>query len=167
VANLSAEEVDKVTGGRPVEEINGEEITKFIDVLKDAHPHGLPVSEKQVGWIQRMVEALKLPEGEAAGLVGAASFADLTGGRDGTGSQLIEILRERESKLPREASEKQLKWVKQLAKKAGLEEKDACQIVDAEAWSALTGGRDGTASKLITTLREQAKAKREAAKADS
>ena len=163
VANMSPEEVHEVTGGRPAAEVNGEEMAQLIDTLKDAHPLGaIPVSEKQSGWIQRMAESLKLPESEAAGLVDTASFAELTGGRDGTASKLIEILREREGKLPRDASEKQLKWVKQLADKAGLEEKEACQLVDAADWSALTGGRNGTASKLITVLRDQAKAKREA-----
>ena len=137
-------------------------MAQLIDTLKDAHPLGaIPVSDKQVNWIQRMADSLQLSEADAAGLVETASFAELTGGRDGTASKLIEILREREGKLPREASEKQLKWLKQIADKAGLDEKEACQLVDADAWSALTGGRNGTASKLITLLREQAKAQKD------
>lgn len=91
-----------------------------------------------------------MSEEEAAGLVGAADFSELTGGGDGTASQLIEELKKR-----RPASEDQLQYVRDLAERAGLNETEACALVGSDRYEELTGGQDGTASELIERLQEE------------
>ena len=91
----------------------------------------------------------------ACSLVEVESFADLTGGKAGTASSLISKLKERTDSTPRKPSPKQVNFIKNLAKKAELEEKAACELVGVASYSDLSGGRQGTASKLIESLRKK------------
>ena len=50
---------------------------------------------------------------------------------------------------------KQINFIKNLVKKSELEEEVACKLVGAESYSDLSGGRQGTASKLIESLRKK------------
>jgi DNA topoisomerase-1 len=52
-------------------------------------------------------------------------------------------------------SQKQLRWIGDLVKKLGLDEASACALVGAMSYEELTGGKSGTASKLIDLLREK------------
>ncbi|MCS5536364.1 MAG: hypothetical protein NZ802_10960, partial [Candidatus Poseidoniales archaeon] len=94
----------------------------------------------------------ELSEGDASTLVGVKAFDELTGSRKGSASKLIEILLTKSKDAPREASQKQLDWIKKLVTKAELNEADACALVDASVYGDLHGGVGGTASKLITLL---------------
>jgi DNA topoisomerase-1 len=54
--------------------------------------------------------------------------------------------------LDRPPSDKQLRWIADLAKKKGLDEQAACALVNSKAYEELTGGRGGSASKLLDAL---------------
>ena len=124
-----------------------------IDVIMQAHPvETQPASEKQVNWIVSLAESAQLSETEACTLVEVNAFGELTGGRKGSASQLIEILLTKSKDAPREPSQKQLDWIKKLVAKAESNEADACALVDASGYGDLQGGAGGTASKLITLL---------------
>ena len=71
-------------------------------------------------------------------------------------SSLIDALKQR---LPdvTAVSDKQLRFLTDLVKKAGLTETDACGQVGAVDFAALTGGRAGTASQLITLMKRAAR----------
>ena len=56
-------------------------------------------------------------------------------------------------------SDKQLRFLTDLAQKAGLSEAEACGRVGATRFDELTGGREGTASRLITQLKGEARSK--------
>ena len=125
----------------------------MIDVIIKAHPiESQPASEKQVNWIVSLAQSAQLTEVEASNLVKVNAFDELTGGRKGSASQLIEILLTKSKDAPREASQKQLDWIKKLVTKAELNEADACALVEASTYGDLQGGVGGTASKLITIL---------------
>ena len=102
-----------------------------------------------------MAESAQLSEAEASKLVDVNGFDELTGGRKGTASALIEHLQKLTKDTPREASKKQLEWIKKLVTKAESTEADACALVDASRYGDLQGGVGGTASKLITILAKQ------------
>jgi len=55
------------------------------------------------------------------------------------------------------ASPKQLRWIADLAKKAGLDEAGACALVGVSAYEELNGGKGGTASALIDVMRANQK----------
>ena len=150
---LSDEEIAAFTGGKAPDEMTGGEIRDVIDVIMQAHPvETQPASEKQINWIASMAESAELSEAEASKLVDVNGFDELTGGRKGSASALIEILQKLSKDAPREASEKQLNWIKKLVAKAELTEADACALVEESGYGDLQGGRGGTASKLITLL---------------
>ena len=65
---------------------------------------------------------------------------------------MIEQLRPLAQEAPKPASEKQLNLVNKLVTRAEISETEACALVDVKSFSELTGGRDGSASKLITIL---------------
>ena len=150
---LDDEEISSFTGGKKPEEITGSEMRDVIDVIMQAHPiESQPASDKQINWIASLAESAQLSEADACALVDLNAFDDLTGGRKGSASQLIEILLTKAKDAPRKPSEKQLNLLKRLATKAELTESSACEMVDATSYDDLTGGAGGTASTLITIL---------------
>ena len=154
-SNLSEEETARFTGGKSPEDITGTEMREAIEEINKVHPaESQPASEKQLNWISSLAEGANLSETEACAMVEVGSFSDLTGGRKGTASKLIETLRPLANLAPREASEKQIKYIKSMVEKAGMSESEACKLVEAEEYTQLQGGAGGTASNLITQLRK-------------
>ena len=154
--NLSEEEVTTFTGGKSPNDMTGGEIREILDVITKAHPADKqPASEKQTNWIVALAESASLSEEEACSKVGLKAFSELTGGRNGSASKLIEQLLKVAQSTPREASEKQLNWIAKLVERAELNESDACALVEAKSYSDLQGGVGGTASKLITILKKR------------
>ena len=154
--NLSDEQIATYSSGKTPEDMTGTEIREILDVITKAHPaETLPASEKQTSWIVALAQSVELPEADACALVEVNSFRDLTGGRKGTASKLIEQLQVLAKDIPREPSEKQLNWIKTLMARAELNESEACALVDAAGFTDLQGGQGGTASKLITVLKKR------------
>ncbi len=155
-ANLSDDEINSFTNGKSANEMTGGEIRLVLDQMTKAHPaESQPASEKQVKWIQSMAESAELSEGDACALVDGKLYAELTGGRKGTASQLITKLQDLVGNIPREASEKQIKFIATLVEKAKLTEEEACALVEVKSYSELQGGRGGSASSLITILKKR------------
>ena len=155
-ANLSDEEVAKYSGGKSPDDMTGGEIREILDVITKAHPaETQPASEKQTNWIVSLAKSAELSETDACALVEVANFGELTGGRNGSASKLIGELQKRTADIPREASEKQLKWIKTLCERAKLSESDACALVEAAKFADLQGGVGGSASQLITILKKR------------
>ena len=136
--------------------MNGERIGEVIDSLKKATADlEFPASSKQISYIQSLAKSLELDDDTVLSTVDVSEFSELTGGKSGTASKLIGMLREKTDETPRPASAKQLNFIKNLVKKSELEEEVACKLVGAESYSDLSGGRQGTASKLIESLRKK------------
>jgi DNA topoisomerase I len=162
----------ELLGGKTPEELTGEEMGDLLTQLREAAGDGaLGATEKQIGYITKLTERLKLTEAAACAVVEVASFADLSGGRGGSASDLISKLQAKADELPTPPSEKQLRLISRLAKQLELEEPAAAALVEAKDFAALTGRREGTASQLINALKERAaaakKKKKEAAEAEA
>ncbi len=150
---MSDKEIGEYTGGKGLDELSGGEMRLILEVLTKERPQDtLPASKKQTDWIAALADSCKLTEAEACAHVELQSFSDLTGGRAGSASKLIEVLRELSKDVPRPASKKQINWITKMADKAGLTMTEACQLVDVKDASELTGSQGGTASKLISVL---------------
>ena len=153
---ITEQELNEILKGKDPFSMDGEKIGEVIDALRKATEGvALPASAKQLSFIESLANALEIDETAACNLVEAESFPDLTGGKSGTASLLISKLKERTDSAPRKPSPKQINFIKNLAKKAELEETAACELVGAASFSELSGGRQGTASKLIETLRKR------------
>ena len=154
---VSDSELEKILDNEDPIKMNGERIGEVIDTLKNATEDiPLPASAKQLSYAQSLAESLELDEKSACKLVGASKFEELSGGKAGTASQLIGALRDKTDSVPKPPSPKQINFIKNLVKKADLEEAGACNLVNVTNYSELSGGRQGTASKLIETLRKKA-----------
>ena len=159
-ALVSDEELGKIIGDEEPSEMNGERIGEVIDQLrKSTEGVAIPASAKQISYAQSLAKSLEMDEATACGLVGLSSFSELTGGKSGTASDLIGQLRDKTDSTPKPPSPKQLNFIKNLAKKADIEEEAACKLVGLASYSELSGGRQGTASKLIESLRKNSSKK--------
>ena len=68
------------------------EVSALIDYLKELQAEMCAPSAKQLKWIVDLAGSAKLDEAGACALVGLQSYSELTGGRDGTASALIDEL---------------------------------------------------------------------------
>ena len=133
------------------EEISGEQMKEVLDQLTSETE--LPPSAAQLKFITSLLGNFEGSDSDAFVKVGATSLEDLTGGRKGSASKLIEYLLEKnDASTP--ASPKQLKFIANLAEKAKLDESQACALVELKNYSELGGGRNGSASKLINELKK-------------
>lgn len=149
------DELQALTGNRDASSLTGSEIAELLSKLSTERPlTNQPASEKQLNWVVSLTKDAGLNEKEACALVKVEGFENLTGGREGSASGLIDILLTRQKDVERPASDKQINWIKKLAEKGGLDETAACAKVQADGWDSLTGGREGSASRLITMLRK-------------
>ena len=157
---VSNSELEEIVKEEKPSEMSGEMIGEVIDKLRKATEGlALPASAKQIAYAQSLAESLEMDESTACDLVGLSNFSELTGGKSGTASDLIGKLRDKTDSTPRQPSPKQLNFIKNLAKKADLEEDAACKLVGLNSYDELSGGRQGTASKLIVSLRKKPKKK--------
>jgi hypothetical protein len=154
----AASDPDVVAGllaGRDAASLTGEEMGDLLTQLRETVSDGaMAATEKQVSYIQRLATRVKLPEAEAAALVSVASFADLSGGRGGSASDLIGKLQELAGSMPSPPSEKQTRLIARLMRQAELAEPEAAALVGVKDFTELTGRREGTASQLINALKE-------------
>jgi DNA topoisomerase IA len=71
------------------------QVSQVIDELQRIFDERRPPSARQRRFVEDLAKQLELTEADATGLVGVASFDELTGGREGTASELIEALKSR------------------------------------------------------------------------
>ncbi len=69
--------------------------------------------------------------------------------------EVIDALRKSTEGIALPASAKQLSFIESLASTLEIDEKTACNLVEVESFADLTGGKSGTASLLIGTLKEK------------
>jgi len=126
------------------------------DLLADLRTRDIALlpSENQQSYIERLLEATGLSLEEAVEsaqmiLSGEAPNRD-------EASALIDHLAALKAER-QVASPKQLRWIADLAKKAGLDEAGACALVGLGAYEELNGGKGGTASALIDVMRANQK----------
>lgn len=136
-----------------------DELTEANGRLLLAELRGLGIellpTEKQQGYLDKLLESGTFTVESAVAEAELVVSNPLT--RNDV-SALIEFLRARvDSDQP--ASDKQLRFIADLAKKADLDEADACALVECALFTDLRGGRGGSASRLIEQLKARRKPK--------
>jgi hypothetical protein len=112
----------------------------------------LPPSQAQCAFLERLLHATRLTLEEAIDAVGIRLSATKPNRTEA--SVVIDYLLQ-QPQADKVTSEKQLRYVADLAKKAGLAEADACKLVGIESFSQLSGGKEGSASRLIDELQKR------------
>ena len=153
---VSDNKLEEILQGKDPLKCDSETMGELIDTLmKETEGLALPPTAKQLSFIKSLAENLEMTELQACELVSISSFDELSGGKSGSASDLIGKLKEMSDSKPRPPSVKQVNFVKNLANKAALDEEAACKLVNISNYSDLTGGRSGTASKLIAILQKK------------
>jgi len=149
--NASPEDTKTALGDKTLETLTGEEAKAAIESLKDNATEPV-ASKKQLSYIMSLADQVGKTELEACGLVGLENWNDLTGGRDGSASKLIETLRESSALTDAPATDKQKEYVVSLLKKTELDEQNVCAEAGAESFEKMTKSQ---ASTIIEGLRKR------------
>ncbi len=158
---VASEKLEEILKGEDPLKCSSEKMGEIIDALmKETEGISLPPTAKQVSYIKSLAENLEMSEPQVCDLVSISSFEELSGGKSGSASNLIGKLKDLSDSKPRPPSIKQINFVKNLVKKADLDEESACKLVEISEYSELSGGRSGTASKLIAILQKKAPKKK-------
>jgi hypothetical protein len=95
---MSEDELEALTGIRAADQVRDSvQASGVLDELRRVFEERRPPSAKQRRFVEDLVRQSGLPDADAAALVGLRSLDELTGGAEGTASQLIDRLQEREA----------------------------------------------------------------------
>ena len=129
----------------------------FMNEFSDAHKHALDLrslkpTPKQLNYMVNLLNAI--PESDRSALLNGEEPSEISGSR---AKEIIDELRSRDIVVG--ASDKQMSLILRLIEELGIPTNDAVKLVDAENLEGLSGGRNGSASKLIGLLLDMQKEK--------
>jgi len=147
-SKMALSEIAEHLNNRDAESLTGSEMSDVIKALLELGSP--PATEKQANFVISLVddiEGLELDEALAT-----EELEDIDEMTMEQASALITTLIDKRDEIPRPASDKQLKLIKQKIEQLESTEEDVCKLVGVKSLSELTGGRKGNASTLITEL---------------
>tara|TARA_B100001093_G_C26783371_1_gene995596 strand:- start:298 stop:1713 length:1416 start_codon:yes stop_codon:yes gene_type:complete len=158
ISGMEDAEKKAIMNGKMISEITGKEAGDIIERLKEMAKEGKIItkpSEKQMSYLMSLIEKSNISEDEALSLVGLSDFSNLTGGRNGSASELIGLMKEVNESLP--ASEAQINLITNMTEKLGIPLADVLAMADLAEISEVS---KSDASKIITNLKSLRKKSR-------
>ena len=145
--------------GKKFEELTGEDARRIIEELNNSSDGNVPPSDKQVALIIRLSDKNKVDLSQMLSDLGHNDIDDLTGGRDGTASKLINDLISIDKNSP--ATEKQVSTIQSMAENLDMSIEDAMALADTTTIEEITkndaSGLIGTMKKMIQARKRQQK----------
>ena len=154
LSRLSDDENVQILGERSVAELSGTEVREIIDSLSDSVQSNLPPSEKQMATIIRLIDKLNLDTDEILKEKGISDINELTGGRDGSASELIGGLIQLDRDSP--ATERQIATIISMSENLEMPLEQAMELAKTESIETIT---KSDASDLISSLKKRIKSK--------
>ena len=154
-SRMTEEKKREILGMDDIGALSGDEIRGIIDSLSDQKHGVLPASEKQVALIIRLADKLAIELDAFLNEQGIIELDSLTGGRDGTASEVIEKLIGLDNSSP--ATEKQISTIRSMSENLALPIEEAVELVRSESINTL---EKMDASSLIDILKKQIRSKR-------
>jgi DNA topoisomerase-1 len=154
-SRMSEEEKHEIIGVDDIGALSGDEIRRVIDSLSNQIQGGIPASEKQVALIIRLADKLAIDLDAFLKEQEIIEIDSLTGGRDGTASEIIDKLIILDNSSP--ATERQISTVRSMSENLGLTVEEAVELVRSESIETLA---KMDASSLIGILKKQIQSKR-------
>ena len=149
LVHLESEMRDELLSGKTIEEITGDEARTVIEKLQEiGESFGYPPSEKQSSLIVKLADQLEMDLDGAFKLAGVSEMSALTGGSEGTASELIGKMIELTRGLP--ATESQVELIKKLAEQNEKPLSEVLATVGARDISELT---KSDASDIISKIK--------------
>ena len=150
LSRVTPEEASEIIGEKTVSELTGNEAREIIDWLGDSIQNKLPASERQIATIIKLVDKLNLTTEKVLSEIGLEDLNDLSGGRDGTASELIGKLIDLDRTSP--ATERQVSTIISMSESLEMDLSNAMEIVQAESIATIN---KSDASTLISTLKRR------------
>ena len=145
-SRMSEDVKSKLFQGKTIDEFTGEDARRIIEELNNSNDGDIPPSEKQMKYMLSLFEDLNLNIDEYLQAKGIDDIDSLTGGMDGTAS---EIIGELVNKVPR--TEKQAEAIQSMGETLELSMEDAMAMVGTESLDTITKKE---ASELIGKLKK-------------
>ena len=152
--NMNENELSNYLKGKKPNELTGDEMRETLDlIIKEGGD--FPASEKQMNLIIKLSDQLGYKLEDICKIVSIDDINDLTGGKDGTASKVIDQLINESQLLP--ATESQVKLINKIATREELPLSDILSIADIVSIEELT---KKDASKIIDTVMKKNKKSR-------
>ena len=145
-SRMSEDSKSKLFEGKKIDQLTGEDARRIIEELNNSNEGEIPPSEKQMKYMLSLFENLNLNIDEYLREKGIDDIDSLTGGMDGTAS---EIIGELVNKVPR--TEKQAETIESMSDTLELSMEDAMAMVGTESLDTITKKE---ASELIGKLKK-------------
>ena len=159
LANMSEEEVSGILGNRSLTQLSGDDVKNILDEISEESKTNIAPSEKQIALIIRVSDRLGLDLDAILGEMGLTDLSELTGGKDGSASELIDSLLNMDRNSP--ATERQVAAIISMVEKLEMPIEQALEAVRTESIETIT---KSDASILIGNLKKTINSKRRSKK---
>ena len=158
-SRMSDDSKSELFQGKNIDELTGEDARRIIEELNNSSDGDIPPSEKQMALIIRLADKNSVDLEPILTELGHDDLDELTGGRDGTASSLINKLIGIDKDSP--ATEKQVATIKSMSENLEISIEDAMAIGEVTTIDEITkneaSGLIGTMKKMIQSRKRQQK----------
>jgi len=155
LANMSEQEVSDILQDKSLKDLSGDEVKNILDEISEERKTNMAPSEKQIALIIRVSDKLGLELDGILGEIGLTDLSELTGGKDGSASELIDRLLNMDRNSP--ATERQVSAIISMVEKLEMPIEQALEAVRTESIETIT---KSDASILIGNLKKTINSKR-------
>jgi hypothetical protein len=155
ISRMTEEEKHEILGVDDIGALSGDDIRRVIDSLSNQIQGGVPASEKQVALIIKLADKLAIDLDVFLKEQGVIEIDSLTGGRDGTASEVIDKLIILDNSSP--ATERQISTIRSMSENLGVTVEEAVELVRSESIESIA---KMDASSLIGILKKRIQSKR-------
>ena len=159
LANMSEDEVSEILQNKSVKQLSGDDVKGILDEISEETKANIAPSEKQIALIIRVSDRLGLELKGILAEMGLTDLSELTGGKDGSASQLIDSLLNMDRNSP--ATERQVSAIISMVEKLEMPIEQALEAVRTESIEVIT---KSDASILIGNLKKTINSKRRSKK---
>jgi len=159
LANMSEEEVSEILGSKTLIQLSGDDVKNILDDISEEKKTNIAPSEKQIALIIRVSDRLGLELDVILREMGLTDLSELSGGKDGSASELIDRLLNMDRNSP--ATERQVAAIISMVEKLEMPIEQALEAVRTESIEKIT---KSDASILIGNLKKTINSKRRSKK---
>ena len=159
LANMSEGEVSEILGSKTLMQLSGDDVKNILDDISEEKKTNIAPSEKQIALIIRVSDRLGLELDFILGEMGLTDLSELSGGKDGSASELIDRLLNMDRNSP--ATERQVAAIISMVEKLEMPIEQALEAVRTESIETIT---KSDASILIGNLKKTINSKRRSKK---
>ena len=157
--NMPDKEVSEILSNKSVKQLSGDDVKGILDEISEERKANIAPSEKQIALIIRVSDRLGLELKVVLDEIGLKDLSELTGGKDGSASELIDRLLNMDRNSP--ATERQVSAIISMTENLEMPIEQALETVRTESIETIT---KSDASILIGNLKKTINSKRRAKK---